>query len=541
MDSSGTAVSEETVREASRLTRIAANLDPTFPHAAMLACQLAIRTEDGDWLASEAERLKTIDPKNPWGPYFAAFSNLVSGDLGEARANIARAKALGLPSETYDQFMGWVEQSRSPVDRYGLAVAIVLGVWLAGFLLFLVVGTTLSHAALEASKRVPQVATGQAVGMDSLLRQAYQSVLWACCAYYFVSIPVVIGTVLLAGGGLVYLMVMSGHIPVKLLIIVVILTLVTLWAIVKSIFIRGREEDPGLKMEPGENPRLRKVLEDVAARIGTRAVTNVYLTAGAEMAVMERGGMYRQVRGDAERCLILGIGALDGMKLRPLRAILAHEYGHFSNRDTAGGGFALAVRRSLVTTAVNLARGGAAAWYNPAWLFVNGFYRLFLLVSQGASRLQEVLADRWAAFAYGSRAFGEGLRHIIDRSIRFNAHITSVLDEVIEQKKPLANLYSYRPAAPGVEEQKFADALEEAIQRPPSPYDSHPRPADRFAWVNALGTSGGPAEADDNAEAWTLFDNREELERRLTQDVRQALSQNQGIVIPEEGAPGAAA
>src|SRR3546814_10784267 len=51
----------------------------------------------------------------------------------------------------------------------------------------------------------------------------------------------------------------------------------------------------------------------------------------------------------------------------------------------------------------------------------------------------------WAAFAYGSRAFAEGLRHVIDRSIRFDAHANSVLKEVIEGKKALRNLYSYHP------------------------------------------------------------------------------------------------
>lgn len=45
-----------------------------------------------------------------------------------------------------------------------------------------------------------------------------------------------------------------------------------------------------------------------------------------------------------ERFLILGVGVLEGTKLRPFRAILAHEYGRFSNCDTAGGGLALADR-----------------------------------------------------------------------------------------------------------------------------------------------------------------------------------------------------
>ena len=61
--------------------------------------------------------------------------------------------------------------------------------------------------------------------------------------------------------------------------------------------------------------------------------------------MFERGGVLRQVRGKSERCLVLGAAVLDGMRVRGLKAILAHEYGHFHNEDTAGGGFALAVAR----------------------------------------------------------------------------------------------------------------------------------------------------------------------------------------------------
>ena len=84
-----------------------------------------------------------------------------------------------------------------------------------------------------------------------------------------------------------------------------------------------------------------------------------------------------------KRALVLGAGVLDGMKLRAFKGILAHEYGHFHNEDTAGGGFALAVRRSVLTMAVGLGPvatqavgsagdfywGGAAStifWVDPA-------------------------------------------------------------------------------------------------------------------------------------------------------------------------------
>jgi len=294
--------------------------------------------------------------------------------------------------------------------------------------------------------------------------------------------------------------------------------------VLKSIFIRARDEDPGLKLEIEDHPRLREALDEVAGKIETRPVSNVYLTPGTEFAVMERGGVLRQLRGHSERCLILGVGVLEGMALRPFRSILAHEYGHFSNRDTAGGGFALAVRLSIHSTAVNLARHGAAAWYNPAWLFVNSFYRIFLRISQGASRLQEVLADRWAAFAYGSGSFVEGLRHVIERSLRFDAHANAVLKEVMEGKKPLANLYAYRPQANLTDEQDLVQALDHSLNRKPTPYDSHPSPVDRIAWVEALGAQGGPAQPDDRSEAWSLFTDRSELERRLTDEVRKNIA-----------------
>ena len=226
---------------------------------------------------------------------------------------------------------------------------------------------------------------------------------------------------------------------------------------------------------------------------------------------------------------ILGVGALDGLQLGPFQAVLAHEYGHFSNRDTAGGGLALSVRRSVMSLATNLAGSGAAGWYNPAWLFVNGFYRIFLRISQGASRLQEHLADRWAAVLYGAQSFEDGLRHVVERSIRFDFHAQAAINEVIESNRPLANLYRYQPAAE-LDAESLESAVRDAIQREPSPYDSHPRPSDRFRRVHALGirTEATPA---DTTPVWSLFSDRGAVEERMTEVVREALAARHGVEI----------
>ena len=412
--------------------------------------------------------------------------------------------------------------------------AIIISVWLGSILLLLASGWTLSRAALRAAERIPSQPTGEALGLDARLRRLYRGVLWLSCVYYWISIPLVALAVIGVAGGLLYAIFAIGHIPLKLVVIIVVVAGVSLVSIVKSLFAqRDRDEDPGLRMDLAEEPRFAAVLREVADRIGTRPVDNVYLTPGTDLAVMERGGMRQQLGGTPERCLILGVAVLEGMMLGPFKAILAHEYGHFSNRDTAGGGLALAVRRSLLTMAHHLAVGGAAEWYNPAWLFVNGFYRVFLRISQGASRLQEVLADRWAAFTYGSQSFERGLRHVIERSIHFNAFATAALNEVIRKQEPLPNLYAFRPSK--LDTNSIEYQTEEALQAEASPYDSHPCPADRIRWVRALG-SGQASSADDDSLAWSLFGDREAIELRLTGQVRQNIQNGHGILIPE-GSP----
>ncbi|HEV8268577.1 MAG TPA: M48 family metallopeptidase, partial [Thermoanaerobaculia bacterium] len=424
--------------------------------------------------------------------------------------------------------------ARPLAPRIFLAAAWVLGAWVALFLVLLGAGQLLSRVALRAAGRTGGVAAGAVTTeMDARLRQIYGWVIASAGIFYYVSLPLLVVAVLATGGGLVYAAFAFGHVPVKLVVIVVVLTFVSVGSIFKSLFVKRVDEEPGVKVDLDKEARLRVCLDDVAAKVGTRPVESVYLTPGTDVAVFERGSLLSQARGASERSLLLGVGVLPGFRLGPFRAVLAHEYGHFSHRDTAGGQFALAVRRSILTMARHLAEGGAAHWYNPAWLFVNGFHRVFLRISQGASRLQEVLADRWAALTYGAAAFEEGLRHVIARAVAFDAHVGATLREVVEgeEPRPLANLYRYEPKEPP-KENEVQEKVDEALRAQASPYDSHPAPAERFAWARALSTGSPSRSADDGDEAWSLFSDREALEKRLTDDVRTNILKNHGVAIP---------
>jgi Zn-dependent protease with chaperone function len=503
--------------------RNAAGQEPGDGYAQVVLCQCAIEANELRVLESCAANLRQIDPGTQSTLFFSAIEEASRGQLDEAQADLDRAHALGLPDDAYRSTSRAIDAARSPLDRYGgIAWRSLLG-WLGGLALLLGAGAILSSLTLAAISRVPREPGGHARGVDAALRRTYRVVLWLTCGYYYASLPVVALAVLVVGGGLIYLCFAVGQIPIKLVLIALLFVVWSLVAIVRSVFVRVRDEDPGEKLDLLEHPRLRAVLDEVAARIGTRPVDAVYVTPGTDVAVLERGGLLRQLRGNSQRCLVLGAGVLEGMRVRELKAILAHEYGHFHNEDTAGGGFALSVRRSVLTMAIHLAQRGVASPFNPAWWFVRGFHAVFLRVSHGASRLQEVLADRWSAFAYGPAAFARGLTHVVQRSVCFSAHMSATLEKAVKEKRPLLNAYAFAPQKP-VDAKKIEEAVQEAMSRASSPYDSHPRPADRIEWVERLAAAAPPESAEDAGDAWSLLASREAIENRMTQVVRGNLA-----------------
>jgi Zn-dependent protease with chaperone function len=519
--------------EALRLAREAAGKAPHEATVLGVLCEAALTANDVDTLSSCAQAMRRDAPNELSTHLFSALDHGIHGRLDEAEVELEDAHRRGLPDKQYRAIQKSIDESRSPLDRYGRIAWRGLLAWLVGFALLLGAGALLSHATLRTTSRVSEAADGHARGFESALRRMYRVVLLATCAYYYASLPIVALVVLGCAGGLVYACLVIGTIPIKLVLIALLIVVWSLWAIAKSLLARGRDEDPGERLALEGEPRLRALLDEVAARIGTRPVDSVYVTPGTDVAVFERGGLIKQLRGKSERCLVLGAGVLDGLQVRELKAILAHEYGHFRNEDTAGGGFALAVRRSLVTMAMHLIRGRVASPLNPAWWFVRGFHALFLRVSHGASRLQEVLADRWAASAYGTEAFTSGLEHVVQQTIRFDAHLTATLDEVVAAKQPVANVYTYEPKK-GLDAQEVTKAVEKEMSRPGSPYDSHPRPADRIAWVSKLAVAAPTPSADDASSAWTLLASRQAVETRMTEHMRSRLAA-QGIHLTPAG------
>jgi Zn-dependent protease with chaperone function len=503
---------------------------PTEPNALAVTAAAAIAYEDRALLGKAVDGLRKLEPDGMTTHYFAGIVAALDEDWEKAEEELLLAQARGVPAEEIQRLLRDTGiHGRARAWRYLRYAGYGTAGWIAGLGILFGWGVLMSAITLRAIQREPPQTVGTPSGASLLLRRLYALLLGVSSLYYYISIPIVVLLVLGAGGGVLYGILTHRLIPLKLVVVIVAIIVVTVVGLLRSLFLRVRREDPGLRLEPHEAPDLFAALSEVAGRVGTPPVDSVFVVPDATIAVFERGSPFQHLGKPTERCLVLGLGALEGMTQLQFKAILGHEYGHLSNRDTAGGRIALHVRRSILASAESLARGGAATWYNPAWLFLLGFHGLYLRISHGASRLQEVLADRWAAFAYGAQAFASGLRHVVRRGIEFQIVSGHEIQLALKQARPFANLYRLPVPSQFLPDEEPLDgattpahaidqAFEKAMDDPGSPFDSHPAPGRRIEWVGKL--SGTASLPDDRTEVWQLLPGKEKLQELMTERVR---------------------
>jgi Zn-dependent protease with chaperone function len=501
---------------------------------ATLAAMIFARTQRIPDLGRAIAVLERLAPDAVGTNYLGAMYYAANDDPKQASAAIDRAEAAGLPAAEAARFREETGINRQRTLRWAASVAgYAFGGWVLGLVLIFLVGKLLSAAALRAIERHAPDRGPALLTATRSLRRAYAIAIGIAAVYYYLSIPFVIAIVLAAVGGVLYGILLLGWIPIKLVLLLVLVGAFTVWALIRSVFVRrAAEPDPGRRLTDAEAPGLWTVLREVAGEVGTRPVDDVFLTPGTEVAVSERGSMTARLRDRGRRFLILGVGVLEGMTVRQLRAVLAHEYGHFSNRDTAGGDAAAAVRAALLTAVIRIASSGGAGVLNPAWHFLRVYFALFQRITLGASRLQEVLADRFAAAAYGGAVFAEGLDHVVRRAVEFSAEADAVVGRARQQRQAIANLYA-PPTAGSIDFTKIEQEVAKTMADAGSPYDSHPPVARRIAWVAAFETpQGAPADHP----AWTLFSDRARFEVEMTGVVNQRLSE-QGVIDLHQPAP----
>lgn len=175
---------------------------------------------------------------------------------------------------------------------------------------------------------------------------------------------------------------------------------------------------------------------------------------------------------------------------------------------------ALRVNQDMIKFAYAMAHAGQAVWWNIAFQFLRLYHFLFRRISHGATRLQEVLADRIAAQIYGAQPFEEGLRHVVRRQIEFQYLAGKEIQEALKSGRTLQNVYALEMQ----QEKTLEDAIGNALNRQTSEDDTHPSPVDRFRLVSRVISQNQPVPS---GVMWDLFADRKALTTEMSSQIEK--------------------
>jgi Zn-dependent protease with chaperone function len=251
---------------------------------------------------------------------------------------------------------------------------------------------------------------------------------------------------------------------------------IILWSILPR---PDRFTPPGPSLAAEAHPRLFAALREVAGAVSQAMPADVYLVPDVNAWVARRGGL---MGIGSRRVMGLGLPLLSILTVPQLRAVLAHEFGHYHGGDTALGPWVYRTRAAIGRTIHGLAQHSRTLQAPFLW-----YGKLFLRLTHAVSRRQELAADALAARLAGARPLAEGLRAIHAAAPAFQPYWATEVAPVLDAGylPPLGDGFA-----------RFVKAVRVKVPpRPADPYDTHPPLEERLAALGE-GSAGAGAGAD---------------------------------------------
>ncbi|QTI88797.1 M48 family metalloprotease [Streptomyces sp. AgN23] len=257
------------------------------------------------------------------------------------------------------------------------------------------------------------------------------------------------------------------------------------WAVIRTARPAVSREDAVTVTRRGA-PELWRTVEELALAVGTRPPARIRLTAEVNASVTEDAPLLGLAPG--RRVLYLGMPLPACLPPAELRAVLAHELGHFSRRHSRFG--AVAHRGAAGLDAARQAIQEASAANHLVRLYAGwpllllGLYtRVFRWLTRPVRRRQELEADREAARVAGPGAMADALRSTAALEAAWQEFLADFLAPMRRATGRIPDdpfrAFAHMVEAPEVRE-PLAALRARAVERPADPDDAHPALATRL-------------------------------------------------------------
>ena len=213
-----------------------------------------------------------------------------------------------------------------------------------------------------------------------------------------------------------------------------------------------------IEIKKADEPKIFEVIEEIVKEVGTRFPKKVYLSPEVNASVFYDSNFWSMFL-PIKKNLVIGVGLVNTITQEELKAVLAHEFGHFSQKTMKVGSYVYNVNQVIFNM---LYDNEGYDKLVQGWANVSGYIALFAVVAvrivQGIqwilkkmynvvnksylalSREMEFHADEIAAHVTGYPPLKNALLRMQLASHSYN-NVLSFYDEKVKENKYSANLY----------------------------------------------------------------------------------------------------
>ncbi|MBI5856170.1 MAG: M48 family metalloprotease [Sphingobacteriales bacterium] len=302
-----------------------------------------------------------------------------------------------------------------------------------------------------------------------------------------------------------------------------------------------------VEITEADQPALFGFIRQLTKDTQTKFPKKIYLSPDANACVFYDSSFWSMLF-PVKKNLQIGLGLVNSLNISEFKAVMAHEFGHFSQRSMKLGIFVYNVNKVIYNM---LFDNKSYASFLHNWAKLDGVFAFFANITakiaqsiqwilrqmyglinkkyMGLSRQMEFHADAVAASVSGSKSLCTALRRIEMAASCYDLTLEKC-DQLLREKKISSNIYPNQRAMMLLMADQHKLPLENGLPvisdefirnnnisriNFKDQWASHPSTDDRIAHLNALAIS---AEIS-NEPAWLLFSQKEQLQEQITNKI----------------------
>jgi Zn-dependent protease with chaperone function len=330
------------------------------------------------------------------------------------------------------------------------------------------------------------------------------------------------------------------------------------------VFVKHRHAIDDIEVTASEQPRLFAFINRLADEAGAPRAHRVFLSPRVNAAVFYDLSVLNMLF-PSRKNLEIGLGLVNAISLGEMKAVLAHEFGHFGQRSMAVGrwvyiaqqiaGHIIAKRDALDSFLRGLSRFDLRiAWVG--WLLslivwsirslTETVFRVVVIAQRALGREMELQADLVAVSLTGSDALIHALYKLnvadeawersltfADSEVREKRSVTdlfAVQKRITEKLRHVLDDPQYGEVAPPPKDKPQEHRLfATSLAQPPRMWSTHPANSEREQNAKRRYV----AAAIDERSAWDLFDEVPDLRKQMTAHIFRAVQEAADVPLEQ--------